>query len=350
MNNKMNNEEATVKNDKMVVEYVPLGALAQDKIKLSVRIVIDYLAEKTKSGKVCSERDAVRFIGMCTAKRLNPWENDSYLVGFDTQDGPKWSLITSHQAFLKRAECNPEYDGMQSGIVVERNGQAVDIEGDLKLAGDKLLGGWAKVFFKNRKYPMYKRIALATRRKSTKIWMEDEPGMIVKCSEADALRSSFPTFLGGLYLAEERHDQDSVIEITEPKIDEPRITPEERGEPPQQPPAQDRSTAPKVTPARKKATRLKVKPDPEHGPFESQPPPPPSDRPNRDALLERLKVGGYTEKDFLWVANHNEWLGPDVRWETLEDGDDDFLAVFLIPEEWDTVQENLEKMPRHTKD
>jgi hypothetical protein len=50
------------------------------------------------------------------------------------------------------------------------------------------------------------------------------------------------------------------------------------------------------------------------------------------------------------VANRNEWLGPDVRWETLEDGDDAFLAVFLIDEEWTTVQENLEAMPRHTKD
>jgi len=184
------------------MEFVPYGG--QDKIKLSIAIIKNLIAVKTKSGKTCSDNDAIKFMMMCQARRLNPFEGDAFLIGYDTrEDGPKFSLITAHQAFLKRAELNSEYDGMKSGIIVERNGELIDLEGDFFLEGDKLMGGWATVHFKNRKQPMSKRIRLERFRKSFGVWVDDPAGMICKCAEADALRSSFPTMLGGLYLREE---------------------------------------------------------------------------------------------------------------------------------------------------
>jgi hypothetical protein len=53
---------------------------------------------------------------------------------------------------------------------------------------------------------MYKRLALAQRRPNylSQFWNNDkEAEQICKCAEADALRASFPTMLGGLYLKEE---------------------------------------------------------------------------------------------------------------------------------------------------
>ncbi|HEU4344071.1 MAG TPA: phage recombination protein Bet [Candidatus Binatia bacterium] len=197
-----NQTQAITKPEAGTLEYVPFGS--QDKIKLNVKIVQDLIAVPTKSGKTCSQRDALKFMAMCQAKRLNPFEGDSYLIGYDTQNGPEFSLITAHQAFLKRAEIHPEYDGMRSGIILlTQEGVLVDREGDFHLQNENVVGGWATVFFKNRKYPTTRRIRLERFNKGFAQWKVDPAGMIVKCAESDALRSSFPTMLGGLYLREE---------------------------------------------------------------------------------------------------------------------------------------------------
>jgi len=213
------NEITTTKESKFT-EYVPFGA--EDKIKLSVDMVKNLIAVKTKSGKTCSDNDAIKFIAMCLARKLNPFEGDAFLIGYDGKDGPVFSLITAHQAFLKRAELHPEYNGMKSGVIVRRDDgsesdRIVDLEGDFHLEGDDVLGGWATVYFKTREHPMHKRIRLQRFKKNYGIWLEDPAGMIVKCAEADALRSSFPTMLGGLYLREEVHP-------AEPKVSTPIFT------------------------------------------------------------------------------------------------------------------------------
>jgi phage recombination protein Bet len=195
------NDELQKADEKGLIEYIPYGA--QDKIKLSVSIVKNLICVKTKSGKTCSDQDAIRFLALCQARRLSPFEGDCFLIGYDTKEGPTFSLITAHQAFLKRAELNPEYDGMKSGIIVEDDDKLIDLEGDFYTAGQKVVGGWATVFFKNRKQPMHKRIRLERFQKAWGIWQDDAAGMICKCAEADALRSSFPTLLGGLYIKEE---------------------------------------------------------------------------------------------------------------------------------------------------
>jgi phage recombination protein Bet len=190
-----------------LVRFTPYGGA--EEIKLSVSIVQSLIAVPTKQGKLCSQRDALRFIAMCQARKLNPFEGDAFLIGYDGKDGPQFSLITAHQAFLKRAELHPEFDGMESGIVVvdtsadETPSDPVDIQGDFHTPRQTVVGGWAKVFFKNRKVPIYRRVRLARFQKPFGVWQDDPAGMICKVAEADALRSSFPTMLGGLYLRDE---------------------------------------------------------------------------------------------------------------------------------------------------
>jgi phage recombination protein Bet len=207
--------EAVIKNEDKGVEFIPHGS--QDKVKLTIAMVRNLIAVKTKSGKTCSDQDAIKFVAMCQARRLNPFEGDAFLIGYDGKDGPTFSLITAHQAFLKRAETNVEYDGMKSGIIVEQDGEMKDLEGDFYTENQKVVGGWATVYFKNRKQPMHKRIRLKRFQKSFGVWADDSAGMICKCAEADALRSSFPTLLGGLYLKEE-------LVPTEPKVSAPIFT------------------------------------------------------------------------------------------------------------------------------
>jgi phage recombination protein Bet len=184
-----------------LIEFTPYGS--KDPIQLSIEIVKRLVAVKTKSGKSCSDDDALKFMFMCKARKLNPFEGDAFLIGYDTQTGPSFSLITAHQAFLKRAELHPEFDGMESGTIVLRDNKITDLIGDWHMPNDVILGGWATVYFKNRHYPMTKRLRLARFNKQYGVWREDPAGMIVKCAEADALRSSFPTMLGGMFISEE---------------------------------------------------------------------------------------------------------------------------------------------------
>jgi len=183
------------------IEYVPF--LSEQQISLTPRMVIRFMCKATKSGKRATLEQALHFCMLCKARGLNPWEGDAYIVGYDASDGPEFSLITAHQAFLKRAEVHPEYDGMKSGVIVKRGDDVIEEEGDFCLASDDLLGGWAKVFFKTRSNPVYKRLRLGTFNKGFGRWKVDPAGMIVKCAEADGLRSAFPNSLGGMYLEDE---------------------------------------------------------------------------------------------------------------------------------------------------
>lgn len=186
------------------MEFVPFGAA--DKIKLSISIIQNIVAVPTKSGKTCSERDALKFMMLCQAQRLNPFAGDAFLIGYDSQTGPSFSLITAHQAFLKRAESSKDFDGMTSGILLRLDDDTVvEREGDfhLRSESDSVVGGWARVFHKQRTHPIYRRVRMERFNKGFAQWKEDPAGMICKCAEADALRSAFPTLLGGLYAPEE---------------------------------------------------------------------------------------------------------------------------------------------------
>lgn len=187
------------------VEFTPFGSDAA--IKLTITMVQSIVATPTRLGHKPSDADCIKFMMLCKARHLNPFEGDAYLLGYDTNDGPKFSLITAHQVFLKRAEAEPQYDGMESGVIVlDKDGSIIEREGDFTVKGETLVGGWAKVYRRDRTRPMYRRLKLETFSTGKSRWAIDPAGMIVKCAEADALRSTFPTHLGGLYAREERRE------------------------------------------------------------------------------------------------------------------------------------------------
>src|SRR5579872_5943337 len=79
----------------------------------------------------------------------------------------------------------------ESGIIVaDENGEIHEIAGDFYEKGQEVIGGWAKVYHKKRSHPIYRRIRLERFNKGFGQWTEDAAGMICKCAEADALRST----------------------------------------------------------------------------------------------------------------------------------------------------------------
>lgn len=308
----MNETQAVVQTPKgqldKPMEYVPFGAA--DKIRLTISIIQNIVAVPTKSGKTCSERDATKFMMLCQAQRLNPFAGDAYLVGYDGQNGPSFSLITAHQAFLKRAETNEDFDGMTSGILIRKDDDSIEErEGDFHLAAESenVVGGWARVFHKKRSHPTYRKLRMARFNKGFAQWKEDAAGMIVKCAEADALRSTFPTLMGGLYLKEEQAIAvESTVVSTAPSRQLPDFgseTPEP--EKPKQPRRQKREEA-------KPAEALPLEAAPNPAP-EGQAPALTQDAIR--ALRSVLNINNYTDHQILALCEKRK------KWSILGEGD-----------------------------
>ncbi len=193
-----------------IISYIPLGE--REEIHLTLNRVKQFLCIPTRSGKMPTDEQVVKYMMLCKAQSLNPWVNDAYLVGYDGKDGPQFSLITAHQSFLKRAEASPEFDGIESGVVVSREGEITERPGDLLLNGEILVGAWARVHRRDRKIASYDALNLKTFDTGRSRWAADPAGMIVKCAEASALRKAFPSTLAAMYCKEEMDRERTAFE------------------------------------------------------------------------------------------------------------------------------------------
>ena len=154
---------------------------------------------------ICPQADAKEvayFMELCRAQRLNPFLNEAYLVKFQ---GKPAQIMVAHKALVKRAESHPEYDGMEHGVVVLRNGEVHNEQRGAYYpeAGETLLGGWAKVYRKDRRMPIYAERSFQSMNKNQANWKSMPDVMIDKCAQAAALREAFPDELRGMYVTEE---------------------------------------------------------------------------------------------------------------------------------------------------
>lgn len=188
------NAVATTEKEKGKVTYQVAG---QD-VTLSYQIVRDFL---TKGNGNVSDQDLTQFICICKYNQLNPFLAEAYLVKFGTQPA---QMIVSKEALMKRAEASEQYEGMQSGVIVLRDKEAVELEGCFYLPTDQLIGGWAKVYRKDRKYPFVAKVRLEEYDKKQSSWNEKPSTMISKVAKVQALREAFPAQIGAMYTQEER--------------------------------------------------------------------------------------------------------------------------------------------------
>lgn len=173
--------------------------VAGQEVKLSYQIVRDFL---TKGNGQVTDQDLTQFISICKYNQLNPFLNEAYLVKFGTAPA---QMIVSKEALMKRAEDCSTYDGIQAGVIVLRDNKAEELEGCFFLPTDQLVGGWAKVYRSDRKFPIVAKVLLSDYDKKQSIWNEKKSTMISKVAKVQALREAFPTQLGAMYTAEEQN-------------------------------------------------------------------------------------------------------------------------------------------------
>lgn len=210
-----NNKVATTDNSHERGEVV--YQVAGQDVKLNYNIVRNYL---TKGNGQVSDQDLVQFISICKYNQLNPFLNEAFLVKYGNTPA---SMIVSKEALMKRAEAHPEYAGIKGGIIVQtEKGEIVERTGTFHLKNEKLVGGWAKVYRKDRDFPTEATVAFYEYDKGQSTWKEKPGTMISKVAKVQALREAFPAQLGAMYTAEEQSvpvEDADYIDVTE-KVDQ----------------------------------------------------------------------------------------------------------------------------------
>jgi len=174
-------------------------------IKLSPKIIKDYLVRG--NGNV-TDQETMMFLSLCKFQKLNPFLNEAYLVKFGSSPA---NIIVGKEVFTKRAFNHPNFNGLSAGIIVERAGNIVELDGSFKLKNDVLLGGWAIVHIKGLEVPFKTSVSLEEYDKKQSTWKQIPCTMIRKVAVVQALREAFPEQFQAMYSEEEMPVDNEII-------------------------------------------------------------------------------------------------------------------------------------------
>lgn len=200
-----------------VTEYKANGEV----VKLSPDTIRKYIV--SGNGKV-TDQEITMFLGLCKYQHLNPFLREAYLIKYGDRNPA--TMVVGKDVFLKRAKRNPDFAGMQAGIMVmKQDGRVGEREGTYysRASGEVIVGGWAKVYIKGYEHPIYASVSLdeyAGRKSDGSLngqWASKTATMIRKVALVQALREAFPDDLGAL------HDQAEMTAVSAEKLDDTPI-------------------------------------------------------------------------------------------------------------------------------
>lgn len=169
-------------------------------VSLTAEDVVKYIVSSSGNAKP-TEKDIMAFIAKCQARGLNPLAGDCYMVTYDSKDGAKSSVITSKDYFVRTACKQPDYDGLEAGIVVaNKDGELIYREGSLYgKETERLVGGYAVVYSKTRSHPSRAVVSLSEYSTGRNLWASKPATMIRKVALVQAIREAYPEQFGGVY-------------------------------------------------------------------------------------------------------------------------------------------------------
>ena len=176
--------------------YVTIKGTDGNDIKITKKILMDTICH----GMQISDADMVQFLTLCQVNQLNPFVRDAYLIKFN---GAPAQMIVSKEAFMKRADTCPDFEGIESGVIgMNGDGDIKNFVGAFLPPSWELVGGWCKVYRKDR-HPYEQQVSLKEYQKGQSTWKTMPLTMIRKVAEVQTLREAYPCQLGGMYVKEE---------------------------------------------------------------------------------------------------------------------------------------------------
>ena len=147
------------------------------------------------------------FTELCKVRGLNPFLKEAHLIKYGKEPA---QMVVGKDAVQKRAIRHPQFDGMESGIIVQDEGGKIqERKGLFYLPAETVVGGWAAVYRKDWSKATYVSVSVqeSIQRKKdgnpNTMWRTKLATMIEKVAKVRALRESFTEELGGMYEAEE---------------------------------------------------------------------------------------------------------------------------------------------------
>ena len=113
---------------------------------LNSGIIRKYLDPQGKA----SDEELAYFIAQAKAQNLNPFTKEIYFIKYGNQPA---QVVTAKSAFEKKADSHPQFDGKEAGVIYLQDEEIKYSKGAFIPKGAEILGGWAKVYRKDRTYP-----------------------------------------------------------------------------------------------------------------------------------------------------------------------------------------------------
>lgn len=196
-------------------------------VRLTPSIVKNFIT----GGKDLSTPEYKYFTELCKVRKLNPFLKEVYAIKFG--DGPA-QIVVGKDAIVKRAVTHPQYDGREQGIIVQAPDGALDFrKGTFRLANEKLVGGWARVYRKDWSHPTDVTVSfdeVAQKKSSGELnsnWANKGATMVEKVALVRALRETFVEDLGGMIDADEAWSLEEKAEKSEPKTERMMASPKQ---------------------------------------------------------------------------------------------------------------------------
>ena len=181
------NRENTVQKMPAVI---PIDIRSRQIQELTIQDIKDYICPNA------TEQEAFMFLKLCQARNLNPFLNEAYLIKY----GNKTTMTVGKEAFMRRAEAHPQFDGFKAGIIIQKPDEELERrEGTFILKNETLVGGWAKIYRKDRKQPFVSEVSLHEYDLKQSLWISKPATMIRKVAIVQGKREAFPSEFGGMY-------------------------------------------------------------------------------------------------------------------------------------------------------
>jgi phage recombination protein Bet len=224
-NQNQNQDQKAAQKAELTVTYEVDGS----KITLTPSIVQQYIVGD--SGTITLPEFKM-FTELCKVRKLNPFLKEAYCIKYGKAPA---QIVVGKEAVLKRAVLNPNFDGIESGVIVQviETGEIIERKGTFYLKNEeRLVGGWAKVYRKDWTHPTYCSVSFdeVAQHKSggglNSQWATKGSTMVEKVAKVRALRETFVEDLGGMYEADEM----PLPVNNEPVYSEPEIITQEEPE------------------------------------------------------------------------------------------------------------------------